>query len=154
MRVFVCGVFASVPSLCRLLPEQWASVLRSGGQGEGGLDVRGNRNEELISFHYLWQLRQHFLLSNFLLDIKYLETISAFFFWPKRSSMVPNWPLRFLFGDKAWGNVNCGRNSGGPWTKRWGHRSTNDAWHVSDNINNNLWQAVDSSALLWKPFLT
>ena len=50
--MFVCGVFASVPSLFRLLPEQWASVLRSGGQGEGGLDVRGNRNEELISFHY------------------------------------------------------------------------------------------------------
>ena len=73
--------------------------------------------------------------------------------WPKRSPMVPDWPLRFLFGDRAWGNVNCGRNWGGTWTKRWGDCSTNDAWHVSDNINNNLWQAVDSSALLWKPFL-
>ena len=94
MRVFVCGVFASVPSLCRLLPEQWASVLRSGGQGEGGLDVRGNRNEELISFHYLWQLRQHFLLSNFLLDIKYLEKISALSFDPKG----PLWCLIDLYG--------------------------------------------------------
>ena len=74
-------------------------------------------------------------------------------FWPKRSPMVPNWPLRLLFGDRAWGNVNCGRNSGRTWTKRWGDCSTNDAGHVSDNINNNLWQAVDSSALLWKPFL-
>ena len=92
--MFVCGVIASVPYLCRLLPEQWASVLRSGGQGEGDLDVRGDRNEELISFHYLWQLRQHFLLSNFLLDIKYLETISAFFFDPKG----PLWCLIDLYG--------------------------------------------------------
>ena len=97
--MFVCGVFASAPYLCRLLPEQWASVLRSGGQGEGSLAVRGNRNEELISFHDLWHLRQlkkplfSFLLSNFLLDIKYLEKISAFF-----DPKGPLWCLIDLYG--------------------------------------------------------